>query len=357
RPEIGSIRSSFNPRTPSYQVQVDRDKAIKLGVPVSDIFAALQTFLGGLQVNDFNRFGRTFKVTMQAEPQFRSVITSLRLFYVRSAQGQLVPLSALVTSTLVSSPSTLKCYNLFFEADISGDAASGYSSSDATTALEQVAAQALPPGYTYEWSGLSLQEQESAGRTPIVMGLAVVFVFLFLAALYESWAVPFSVLLAVPIGVFGAMLALFAVHLTNNVYAQIGLILLIGLSAKNAILIVEFAKVRLDEGMDTAQAALAAAKLRLRPILMTSFAFILGVLPLALATGAGAGSRVSMGVTVCAGMAVATAFGVFIIPVLFVAVAKVAHFLQRGQKPAAPAAPALPPGKPAPATAAQGGGT
>jgi len=220
-----------------------------------------------------------------------------------------------------------------------------------------VASQALPPGYTYEWSGLSLQEQESAGRTPIVMGLAVVFVFLFLAALYESWAVPFSVLLAVPIGVFGAMLALFAVHLTNNVYAQIGLILLIGLSAKNAILIVEFAKVRLDEGMDTAQAALAAAKLRLRPILMTSFAFILGVLPLALATGAGAGSRVSMGVTVCAGMAVATAFGVFIIPVLFVAVAKVAHFLQRGQKPAAPAAPALPPGKPAPATAAQGGGT
>ena len=357
RPEIGSIRSSFNPRTPSYQVQVDRDKAIKLGVPVSDIFAALQTFLGGLQVNDFNRFGRTFKVTMQAEPQFRSDITSLRLFYVRSAQGQMVPLSTLVSSTQSSSPSTLKRYNLFLEADISGDAASGYSSSDATTALEQVAAQALPPGYTYEWSGLSLQEQESAGRTPIVMGLAVVFVFLFLAALYESWAVPFSVLLAVPIGVFGAMFALFAVHLTNNVYAQIGLILLIGLSAKNAILIVEFAKVRLDEGMDTAQAALAAAKLRLRPILMTSFAFILGVLPLALATGAGAGSRVSMGVTVCAGMAVATAFGVFIIPVLFVAVAKVAHFLQRGQKPAAPAAPALPPGKPAPATAAQGGGT
>jgi multidrug efflux pump subunit AcrB len=191
----------------------------------------------------------------------------------------------------------------------------------------------LPAGYRYEWSGLSLQEHESAGRTPIVMGLAVAFVFLFLAALYESWAVPFAVLLAVPIGVFGAMLALFAVHLTNNVYAQIGLILLIGLSAKNAILIVEFAKVRYDEGMDAAQAAIAAAKLRLRPILMTSFAFILGVLPLALASGAGAASRVSMGVTVVVGMTVATVFGVFVIPVLFVAVAKVSHLL-RPRRPA-----------------------
>jgi hydrophobe/amphiphile efflux-1 (HAE1) family protein len=350
RPEIGSIRSSFNPRTPSYQVEVDREKAMKLGVPVNDIFATLQTFLGGLQVNDFNRFGRTYKVTMQAEPQFRSDVTSLRLFYVRSAQGQMVPLSTLVTSSQTSAPSTLKRYNLFLEADISGDAASGYSSSDATAALEQVAAQVLPPGYTYEWSGLSLQERESAGRTPLVMGLAVVFVFLFLAALYESWSVPFSVLLAVPIGVFGAMLALFAVHLTNNVYAQIGLILLVGLSAKNAILIVEFAKVRADEGMDAVQAAIAAAKLRLRPILMTSFAFILGVLPLALASGAGAGSRVSMGVSVCAGMTVATVFGVFIIPVLFVAVERLAGLLRRGREPTA----AAPPDEPSPV---KGGGT
>jgi hydrophobe/amphiphile efflux-1 (HAE1) family protein len=333
RPEIGSVRSGFNPRTPAYAIDVDREKALKLGVPVSDVFTTLQTYLGGLQVNDFNRFGRTFKVTMQAEPQFRSDIDSLRLFYVRSAQGRMVPLSTLVTASKTSSPSTLKRYNQFLEADISGDAAAGYSASDATAALAQVAAQVLPAGYRYEWSGLSLQEQESAGRTPIVMGLAVAFVFLFLAALYESWAVPFAVLLAVPIGVFGAMLALFAVHLTNNVYAQIGLILLIGLSAKNAILIVEFAKVRYDEGMDAAQAAIAAAKLRLRPILMTSFAFILGVLPLALASGAGAASRVSMGVTVVVGMTVATLFGVFVIPVLFVAVAKVSHLL-RPRRPA-----------------------
>jgi multidrug efflux pump subunit AcrB len=328
RREIGSIRSGFDPRTPAYEVQVDREKTLKLGVPVSDVFATLQTFLGGLQVNDFNRFGRTFKVTMQAEPQFRSNIDSLGLFYVRSAQNRMVPLSTLVTSSKTSAPSTLKRYNQFLEADISGDAAAGYSASDATAALEQVAAQVLPAGYTYAWSGLSLQEQESAGRTTIVMGLAVAFVFLFLAALYESWAVPFSVLLAVPIGVFGAMLALFAVHITNNVYAEIGLILLIGLSAKNAILIVEFAKVRYDEGMEAAQAAIAGAKLRLRPILMTSFAFILGVLPLALASGAGAGSRVSMGISVVAGMLFATAFGVFIIPGLFVAVARVSEKLR-----------------------------
>jgi len=357
RPEIGSIRSGFNPRTPSYELQVDREKAKKLGVPINDIFAALQTFLGGLQVNDFNRFGRSFKVTMQAEPAFRADIDSIRLFHVRSAQGEMVPLSTLVTATKTSTASTLKRYNQFIEADITGDAAAGYSAGDATAALEAVAAQVLPQGYAYEWSGLSLQEKQSAGQTPIVLGLAIVFVFLFLAALYESWSVPLAVLLAVPIGVFGAMLALFAVHLTNNVYAQIGIILLIGLSAKNAILIVEFAKVRQDEGMDVVQAAIAAAKLRLRPILMTSFAFILGVLPLALASGAGAGSRVAMGVTVCAGMLVATLFGVFIIPVLFVAVARVTRFVRPGHRPVAPATPAKPGGTSTPSTPAKDRGT
>jgi hydrophobe/amphiphile efflux-1 (HAE1) family protein len=328
RPEIGSIRSGFDPRTPSYQLDIDREKAKKLGVPITDIFAALQTFLGGMQVNDFNRFGRSYKVTMQAEPAFRGSIDDIRLFHVRSARGDMVPLSTLVTARSSSSPSNLKRYNLFREADISGDAAAGYSSSDATTALEQVAARVLPQGYTYAWSGLSLQEQESAGQTPIVLGMAVVFVFLFLAALYESWAVPFAVLLAVPIGVFGAMLALFAIHLTNNVYAQIGLILLIGLSAKNAILIVEFAKVAVDEGRDPVEAAVAAARLRLRPILMTSLAFILGVVPLALASGAGAAARVSMGVTVSIGMLIATLFGILIVPVLFVAVERLSAWLR-----------------------------
>jgi hydrophobe/amphiphile efflux-1 (HAE1) family protein len=345
RPEIGSIRSGLNPRTPSYELRVDREKAKKLGVPITDVFSTLQTYLGGLQVNDFNRFGRSYKVTMQAEPAFRGDVASIPLFYVRSAQGDMVPLSTLVEAVSTSSPSVLQRYNQFREADISGDAAPGYSPSQAAAALEAVAAQVLPAGYGYEWSGLSLQEKQTAGQAPIVFTLALVFVFLFLAALYESWSVPFAVLLAVPVGVFGAMLALSAVGLTNNVYAQIGLILLIGLSAKNAILIVEFAKIRTDAGGDAAEAAIEAARLRLRPILMTSFAFILGVLPLVLASGAGAGARASMGIAVCAGMTFATLFGVFIIPVLFVAVQRVAgRFGGRSARRAAPPPPhAAPP--------------
>jgi hydrophobe/amphiphile efflux-1 (HAE1) family protein len=329
RPEIGSMRSGLDPRTPAFELQVDREKAKKLGVPLTDVFAALQTYLGGLQVNDFNRFGRTYKVTLQAEPEFRGDIRSIKLFNVRSAQGVMVPLSTLVVPVPTSSPSVLRRYNQFREADITGDAAPGYSSSQAMAALTEVAEQVLPPGYAYEWSGLSLQELESGGQTPVVFGLTLVFVFLFLAALYESWSVPFAVLLAVPIGVFGAMLALAVLALTNNIYAQIGLILLIGLSAKNAILIVEFAKMAVDQGKEPVEAALGAAKLRLRPILMTSFAFILGVLPLALATGAGAAARVSMGVAVCAGMSAATFLGIFIIPVLFVAVERVVRWRRR----------------------------
>jgi hydrophobe/amphiphile efflux-1 (HAE1) family protein len=329
RPEIGSIRSALNPRTPAYDLQIDREKAKTLEVPLTDVFAALQAYLGGLQVNDFNRFGRSYKVTIQAESAFRSNIDDIKLFYVRSAQGEMVPLSTLVKAVSTSSPSVLKRYNQFRQADITGDAAAGYSASQAAVALAEVAAQVLPAGYGYEWSGLTLQEQQSAGQSPIIFGLTIVFVFLFLAALYESWSVPFSVLLAVPIGIFGAMLALAVLGVTNNIYAQIGLILLIGLSAKNAILIVEFAKVAVDEGKDAIEAAVEAAKLRLRPILMTSFAFILGVLPLALASGAGAAARVSMGVAVVAGMTFATLFGIFIIPVLFVAVERVVSLRRR----------------------------
>jgi hydrophobe/amphiphile efflux-1 (HAE1) family protein len=323
RPEIGSIRSGLNPNTPGYDLQVDREKVKTLGVPLTDVFNTLQTYLGGLQVNDFNRFGRSYKVTMQAEPAFRGDIASIRLFYVRSAQGEMVPLSTLVRPVSASSPSVLQRYNGFREADISGDAAPGYSSGQAAAALQAVAAEVLPQGYGYEWSGLSLQEQQSAGETPLVFGLTVVFVFLFLAALYESWSVPFSVLLAVPIGVFGAMLALAAVGLTNNIYAQIGLILLIGLSAKNAILIVEFAKVRVDQGIDPVEAAIAAAKLRLRPILMTSLAFGLGVLPLAISTGAGSGSQNAIGTGVLGGTIAATALGIFFVPLFYVVIKRV----------------------------------
>jgi hydrophobe/amphiphile efflux-1 (HAE1) family protein len=336
RPEIGSIRTGLNPNTPAYVLDVDREKSKKLGVPLSDVFSALQTFLGGLQVNDFNRFGRSYKVTLQAEPEFRGDISAMSLFHVRSTAGVMVPLSTLVNPVPTSSPAVLQRYNQFREADMSGDAAPGYSTGQATAALEEVAAQVLPQGYGYEWSGLSLQEQQSAGQTPIVFGLTVVFVFLFLAALYESWSVPFAVLLSVPIGVFGALLALAVLGITNNIYVQIGLILLIGLSAKNAILIVEFAKAGVDGGKDLFESAIEAARLRLRPILMTSLAFILGVMPLALASGAGAASRVSMGIAVCAGMIFATFFGIFIIPVLFVAVERVAGGHRQTPVPATP---------------------
>ena len=319
RPEIGSAYSKFNPRMPAYRLELDREKAKKLGVPISDVTNALQTFLGGLNINDFSRFGRTYKVTMQAEPAYRSDIDGIAQFHVRSADGQMVPLSSLVRSAPIGTATVTQRYNLFRTADIGGDAAPGYSSGQALQAMEEVAAT-LPSGYGYEWSGISLQEKQSAGQAPIIFGAAILFVFLFLAALYESWSVPFAVLFAVPLGLFGAMLGLFLTGLTNNIYAQIGLVLLIGLAAKNAILIVEFAKMKFEAGEPLVDAAVGAAKLRLRPIMMTSFAFILGVVPLVLASGAGAGSRVSMGITVFGGMLAATLLAIFFVPVLYVAV-------------------------------------
>jgi hydrophobe/amphiphile efflux-1 (HAE1) family protein len=339
RPEIGNIYSKFDPKTPAFRLELDREKAKKLGVPISDVTNALQTFLGGLNINDFSRFGRTYKVTMQAETEFRSDIEEVGQFYVRGTEGQMVPLSTLVKPVRISSPSVTQRYNLYRTAELGGDAAHGYSSGDTIVAMEAVAAKVLPPGYGYEWSGISLQEKESAGKAPIIFGMAIVFVFLFLAALYESWAIPFAVLFAVPLGVFGAMLGLWLTGLSNNIYAQIGLVLLIGLAAKNAILIVEFAKMKREEGADAVSAALAAARLRLRPIIMTSFAFILGVVPLILASGAGASARISMGITVFSGMLAATLLAIFMVPVLFVAVDRVVARFARPRAAAAEAKP------------------
>ncbi len=332
RPEIGNLYSTFDPRTPAFRLDVDREKAKKLGVPISDVLSALQTFLGGSNINDFSRFGRTYKVTMQAEPKYRSDIQGTDQFYVRSGDGKMIPLSSLVTSVPISAPLVTQRYNLYRTAELGGDAAPGYSSGDAIKAMEEVAATALPAGYGYEWSGISLQEKESAGKAPMVFGMAIIFVFLFLAALYESWSVPFAVLFAVPLGLFGAMTGLWLTGLTNNLYAQIGLILLIGLAAKNAILIVEFAKMKREEGQDVVTAALGAAKLRLRPIIMTSLAFILGVVPLIIASGAGAAARVSMGVTVFSGMLAATVLAIFVVPVLFVTVERVVTRFSRKAK-------------------------
>ncbi len=325
RPEIGFAYTSFSAATPALRFVVDRERAQMLGVPLNEVFATLQTYLGGLPVNDFTRFGRTYKVTMQAAPEFRGNTEALAAFHLRSSAGEMVPLSSLVSAEPTGAPAVIRRYNVYPTAEIGGQPAPGSSSGQALDALEEVARETLPAGYGIEWSGLSLQERESGGQAPYVLALALLFVFLFLAAQYESWSVPFAVILSIPVGVFGALLGLWAAGSTNNVYTQIGLVLLVGLAAKNAILIVEFARIRRAEGLAIADAALEAAKLRLRPILMTSFAFILGVLPLVLASGAGAGSRVSLGTSVFSGMLAATLVGIFVVPVLYAVVQRLAE--------------------------------
>ncbi|EGO64211.1 transporter hydrophobe/amphiphile efflux-1 (HAE1) family protein [Acetonema longum DSM 6540] len=322
RPEIGTITDNFKADTPGYEFDVDRQKAEKMGVSVDDVFMALQVFLGGTEVNDFDRFGRTYKVVVQAETPFRSDVEAIRHLYVKSSNNTMAPLNTLVQPRKVTAPSTITRFNGVQAVQLNGSPAAGYSSGQALAALEEVAAQILPGGYGYEWSGQSREEKESGNQAMLVFGLAIVFVFLCLAALYESWSVPFAVLLGVPLGIFGAFLFQYASNLENSVYMQIGLVMLIGLAAKNAILIVEFAKVRVDKGMEPVQAAIEAAQLRLRPIIMTSLAFIIGCVPLMLASGAGAGARNSMGTAVVGGMLTATVLGIFLIPVFFVVIEK-----------------------------------
>jgi hydrophobe/amphiphile efflux-1 (HAE1) family protein len=337
RPELAFATTSFRTTVPQYKVDVDIDKVQTLGVPVTDVYTALQTFLGGLYVNDFNRFGRTWRVLMQAEPEYRDAPEDINRFYVRSAQGAMVPLSTLANVRPISGPEVIYRYNRFRTAKILGQAAPGYSSGQAAAAMEAVAATAMPPGYGYEWTGTVYQEKLAAGAEGFLFGFAALLVFLFLAALYESWSIPFAVVLAVPLGLFGALAALFLRSYPYDIYAQIGIVTLIGLAAKNAILIVEFAKLRRDEGKPIVDAALEAAQLRLRPILMTSFAFILGVLPLAIAAGAGAASRRALGTTVFGGMLAATLLGIFIVPVLYVLIQRLAErrSLDAGREPAA----------------------
>jgi len=320
RPELSMVQSSFRANTPSYQYEVDREKAKALGVPVQDIFTALQTFLGGVPVNDFNRFGRTYKVMLQAGPEFRADADATRFFYVRNSSGDMVPLNTLVKPSLNSGQSLIKRFNGYPAMQINANTAQGYSSGQAMKALEEVSAQVLPNTFTYEWADLSREEKLSSGQTPVIFGFALLFVFLCLAALYESWNIPFAVLLSVPTGVLGSVLFQYMRGFENSVYMQIGLVMLIGLSAKNAILIVEWAKVRREKGMEPVEAAIEAARLRLRPILMTSLAFILGCIPLALSTGAGAAARTALGTTVVGGMLTATCLSIFLVPVLFVAI-------------------------------------
>ncbi|SKB94912.1 hydrophobic/amphiphilic exporter-1, HAE1 family [Parapedobacter luteus] len=326
RPEIGMAYTLFNSRTPNYLVKVDREQAKRMGVPVSNVYSTISSFLGSSYVNDFTRYGRSFRVVTQADTAFRMDIADINKLYVKNQQGNAVPLSTLVSHEIIESPSIINHHNIFRSIEVMGSAAPGYSSGDALQALEEIAAETLGAGYTYEFSGLSLQEKEAGNMTIMIFTLCIIFVFLLLAALYESWSVPFSILLSVPLGVFGAILMLiFLPRLDNNIYAQIGLVAIIGLAAKNAILIVEFAKERVDIGMGLLTATLEAVKLRLRPIIMTSFAFILGIVPLMYSAGAGAIARQTIGWTVFGGMLIATLFAIFIVPVLFVLITKMAY--------------------------------
>ncbi|HEY9003225.1 MAG TPA: multidrug efflux RND transporter permease subunit [Mucilaginibacter sp.] len=328
RKEISKAFSFFTARTPAYQLTIDREKAKKLGVAISDINSALQTYMGSYFVNDFTVYGRNFHVVAQADTNYRTNIESLGQYFVRNQAGQMVPLSTVTSYKLIEAAPLISHYNLFRSAEIDGNSAEGYSSGDAIKALQEVAAKTLPEGYGYEFSGLSREEILSGSKTVYIFMLSIGFVFLFLAALYESWSVPFSVLLAVPLGAFGAILFLslpFNKTLDNNIYAQIGLITLIGLAAKNAILIVEFAKERVDRGMELEKATLEAVRLRLRPIIMTSMAFILGVGPLLVASGAGAQARQTIGWTVFGGMLAATSLAIFIVPVLFYLITRAAY--------------------------------
>ena len=339
RPELQGVRTTFAINSPTYEYEVDREKVKNLGVQLSDVFTAMQVNFGGAQVNDFNQFGRSYKVMLQSDLMYRNEADAAKFVFVKSASGTMVPLDTLLTPKLSTGPTQISRFNGTRAVQIQGSAGQGYSSGQAMNAIEEIVRANAPSGFNIEWSGQSREEKKASSSTFQVLALALVFVFLMLAALYESWSVPFAVLLTVPTGIFGALVSEYGLSiieamfghqnpgLQDSVYMQIGVIMIIGLAAKNAILIVEFAKVRVDRGMEPVKAAIEAAGLRLRPILMTSFAFIIGCLPLAVASGAGAAARNGMGVAVVGGMLFATSLGIFLIPVFFVAVEWIASKL------------------------------
>jgi HAE1 family hydrophobic/amphiphilic exporter-1 len=324
RPELASLVSTFRPTVPQLFVDIDQDRVLKQGLQFGEVYQTLQAFLGGAYVNQFNRFGRQWKVYLQAEPEYRTSADKVNSFYVRTSKGEMTPLASLITVKRVSGPEYTNRFNLFRSIQINGTPASGYSSGQAMAAMEQVSNEVLPAGFGYAWSDMSFQEKKAEGGQAMVFGMSIMFVFLILAAMYESWSLPFSVLLSVPVAVLGAYGGLLLRKFDNNVFAQIGLVMLIGLTAKNAILIVEFAILEHAKGKELVEAALEGARLRLRPILMTSFAFILGCVPLWTAKGAGAIGRKVLGSSVITGMGAATVLGVFFVPVLFVVVERIA---------------------------------
>ena len=343
RPELANLFTSFDPNYPQVKVELDREKARSLGVPINEVFQAMSTVLGGSYVNDFNRFGRLFRVYVQAEADYRRKPSDIGDVYVRSrTSGTMIPLSTLMTITSVPNTEITTRFNLFRSVEVNGVPGQGYSSGQALAALEDVFAKTMPKEMGFAYSSLSYQEKVAPPPGPTFI-LAIVFVFLLLAAMYESWRLPWAVLLGSPMVALGAFFGVWLMGYDNNVYVQIGNIMLIGLAAKNAILIVEFAKAKQDAGMSVQDAAIEAARLRFRPILMTAFAFILGVVPLMLASGAGSGAQNVMGTAVFWGMLVATALGVFIIPGNFAFVQGLRFSRRKSPAPAPVAvAPTLP---------------
>jgi len=333
-PTLTRLNNNFRANVPQLYLDIDRTKAKTLNVPLSSIFSTLQAYLGSAYVNDFNLFGRVYKVQIQADAMFRNRVEDIENLDVRSASGDMVPLSTLLTVSETAGPQTIYRYKMADSATITGQAAPGYSSGQAIKVMEQLSARVLPESMNFEWSGVTYQQIEAGNQAPFIFGLAIVFVYLFLAAQYESWTIPLAVLLSVPFAILGAMVATRVRALDNNIYTQIGLVLLIGLASKSAIMIVEFAKQRHEEGKSIVEAAVEAARLRFRAILMTAFSFILGVIPLVIATGAGAGSRRALGTAVFGGMLLATVLGVLLIPFLYVVIQKTSEYFRPKRAPA-----------------------
>jgi HAE1 family hydrophobic/amphiphilic exporter-1/multidrug efflux pump len=334
-PSIAVLFNTFQVNVPQVRLDIDREKVQTLGIPLRSVLDGLQLYLGGFMINDFNQFGRVYRVMVQAKPEFRQGPEAIGDIYVRNGAGKMVPLSTLVTINSQSGPTHINRYNMFRAAELSGQTAPGFSSGQSIAAMERLS-ENLPSGFGHEWTGLAFQEKLAGGQAGYIFAFSVLFVFMVLAALYESWAIPLGVLLGLPIAVFGALLGIWFRGLANDVYVQVGIVMLIGLNAKLSIMIVEFAKNKRDlEGYTTFDAATEGAKLRFRAVLMTALAEVFGLTPLVLSSGAGAAARWSLGTAVVAGMATATLLSLFFIPVLYYGVQSLVDRLKG--RPAAPA--------------------